>query len=310
MKLHGVIEMRVAGEKVLRQPRFWDKLKQRFGAEPDLATGNMRASLEAQAIVEAARQAFRSLGVNNAVSLVIDDQVLFQDRDGKPDDLGDMFLAFHDNAPVFGTNFRMLRLAVEHREAGLHYVAEIIARTEHPEDQAAARVVISARLEELEPKSGESAESYRARVEPLVSAPARMEPHRRQFETFVHRVELALRTAMPEARIETRSAGTQVEKPSTRPAKKQPAAQNPDHPGYDPYASYYHSPLDGVLSIMMWSSIMSMGMHGFGPDVVVVDSDGTQVDAAADDGGGGGDDWGGGGDAETGGDVGGDFGDF
>src|SRR6185436_8939746 len=122
MRLHGVIELSVPGERVLRAPNLWDKVKRAFGGEPDLATGKVKSALEATAVVEAARAALRRLGASNAVSLVIDDQVLFQDKEGRPGDLGDLFLAFHENAVVFGGGFSLLRLAVEHEEAGLHLV--------------------------------------------------------------------------------------------------------------------------------------------------------------------------------------------
>jgi hypothetical protein len=270
MRLHGVIELQVPGERVLRQPNIWDKVKRAFGGEPDLRTDKVRASLEATAIVEAARAALRRLGASNAVSLVVDDQVLFQDREGRPDDLGDLFLAFHDNAPVFGGGFSLLRLAVEHQEAGLHLVIELVARSEHPVTEAAARVVIGGRIQDFEPRPGEDAEAYRSRVEPLTRDAARLEAHRRQFESFVSRVEEALRAALPEARVQICAAEAQIKKPSGRP--EQPAP--PTSPNYDPYANYYRSPFDSLLSVMMWSSLFSMMWR---PDVVVINDHGERI---------------------------------
>ena len=105
MKLYGAIAIHVHAVDILRTPRFWDKLKGAFGGKPDLRTGRQRASIEATAIVEASRDALRRLGATNAISLVIDNTVLFHDRDNQPDDLGDLFLAFHDNSSVFGEGF-------------------------------------------------------------------------------------------------------------------------------------------------------------------------------------------------------------
>ena len=275
MRLHGVIDLDVPGEQVLRQPNLWDKVKRAFGGEPDLGTGKVKASLEATAVVEAARAALRRLGASNAVSLVIDDQVLFQDREGQPDDLGDLFLAFHDNAVVFGGGFSLLRLAVEHKEAGLHLVMEIVARSEHPAGEAAARVVVGGRIEDFEPRPGEDAESYRSRVEPLTRDSGRIEAHRRQFESFVERVAEAIRGAMPEARVHVRAAEAQVKKPSRKPERPAP----PTSPNYDPYGHYYPSPLDSVLSFVMWSSLLNMA---FRPDVVVVNDHGDHIGQAQD----------------------------
>ena len=271
MKLIGTIVVRVKGEAILRKPRFWEKVKRTFGGDPDLRTGSMRAALEAGAIVDAVRDALTSLGATNAVSLVVDELVLFQDREGRPDDLGDLFLAFHEQSAAIGGSFGILRLAVEHVEAGLHLVIEVQARGEHPEDEAAVRVVLSGRLADLEPKRGEDAATYRARVEPLVGDKASIDIARAQFESFVARVRDAISRAMPEARAEVERAQAQIQ----RPRDAQPAQQpQPTDRGYDPYDAYYPSPMSSMLNMLMWSSIFSMAMH---PNVIVVDAHGDSV---------------------------------
>ncbi len=266
MKLHGIIELTVAGERVLRAPNLWDKLKQALGGEPDLRTDTVRASLEATAIVEAAREALRSLGATNAISLVIDDQVLFRDTEGRADDFGDLFLAFHENSAVFGGSFRLLRLAAEHEEAGLHLVIETIARSEHPASEPAARVVVAGRVRDFEPHPREDPDAYRERVAPLLRNADRLEIASRQFELFVVRLGNALKAAMPEAEVEILEAKALVEKPSQRPAKAAP----PTSGQYDPYPVYYSSPLDTVASVLIWSSLFSMAHR---PDLIMVDPD-------------------------------------
>jgi hypothetical protein len=279
MKLHGVIELHVKGEALLRAPGFWDKVKKRLGGEPDLRTGKVRAQLEAQAVVDAAQQAFRRLDATNAISLVIDDQVIYQDRDSKADDLGDLLLAFRENASVFGGDFTLLRLAIEHEEVGLHHVIEIVARAEHPADEPAARVLLSARIKDFEPRPGEAAEAYRARVESLTGAPARVETSRQLFDSFVHRVAEALRAAMPEARVELRRAEAVVQKPSTREPARPAQPLPPTDPRYDPHDIYYPNPMYGLVSAMMWGSLFSAAMS---PGIIVVDDLGREVGALED----------------------------
>lgn len=296
MNLHGVIELTVAGEPILRSPNLWDKARQAFGGEPDLRTDQVRASLEATAIVEAGRAALQKLGATNAISLVIDDHVLFQDREGRPDDFGDLFLAFHDNAPVFGGAFRLLRLAAEHEEAGLHLVVETIARSEHPKHEPAARVVVSGRVRDFEPRPGEDADSYGQRIAPLARNADRLQAHQHQFRSFVERLGHALQAAMPQARVDIVEAEARIEKPSARPAAPAP----PTSRRYDPYAYHYGSPLNTMASMMLWSTVFSMGHHH---DVIHVDPDSDPGNDADGDLGDPGDD--GGGDFD--GDFGGDF---
>lgn len=254
VKLIGAIAVFVAAEDILRAPGWFERLKTAFGGKPDLRTGRMRAALEATAIVEASRDALRKVGATNAVSLVIDGTVLFHDREGTPDDLGDLFLAFHDNASVFGQGFDELRLAVEHAEAGLHIVMEVQARPVHARDTPPVRVLVSARIDALTPRPGEDADAYRTRAAPIAADPKALELYRHQFEALVTRVRDALAGAMPTARVEVEVAEPRVVRPTDQP----PPPPRPDARNYDPYDAYYPNPHGMVTDMLMWTALFSM----------------------------------------------------
>ena len=291
MKLYGTITVNVAGEQILKQPVLLARLRKALGGEPDLRTGRMRASLEAAAVVDAVRQALNELGATNAVSLVIDELVVFQDRERRPDDLGDLFLAFHEVGAAIDA-FGLLRLAVEHVEAGLHLVLEVQAQPEHREGEPAVRVVVSGRIQAFEPRSGEDAEAYRARVEPLARDPRIVELAQLSFDSFAIRARDAIARAMPEARVEVAAAEARVVVPDQR--RRQRAEVQPTDPNYDPHDAYYPNPMLGMMGMAMLGSFMMM------PGVHAVDSSNSPVDAT--DPSPVGDWWGGeGGDAEVGG---------
>src|SRR5512134_3537237 len=202
MKLFGTIAVHVKGEELLRKPGLFDKLNKFFGGTPDLRTGKAKAALEATAVVDSVNDALRSISVSNAVALIVDDITLFHDKDGRPDDLGDLFLAFHAQSSALGGGFDMIRLTVEHVELGLHLVLEVQALSEHPVTDPAVRIIVSGRLRELEPRPSETADAYRARVEPLTQDKGALEVAKVQFESFVARVRDAIQRAMPEAKAE------------------------------------------------------------------------------------------------------------
>ncbi len=331
MKLFGQIAVHVQGEDILRKPGILDKIKKAFGGTPNLRTEKVQASIEATALVDSVRDALRKIDVNNAVSLIVNDLVLFQDKEGRPDDLGDLFLAFHEQSSVIGgSGFDLLRLTVEHVEAGLHLVIEVQGKSVHAATDPAVRVIVSGRLRDLEPRKGEDAETYRARVEPIAKDGGSLEVARMQFESFVERVRDAIAMAMPDARVEVVTAEVRVQRPPRDPDRApQQQAQDPQSRHYDPYDSYYPSPFGSMLSIMMWSSMFSM-MHT--PHYTIInesneptghvddpgaETSGAESDLGADngdvgggdggDGGGGWGDWGGDG---GGSDFGGDFGGF
>src|SRR5262245_3153015 len=276
MRLIGQIQITMSGaEAVHREPGFWEKLKRGLGGKIDLDTGEVRVALEATALVDAVKRAFTRVGITNAVSLVIDDTVIFQDSDGRAGDLPDLVLALSEHASVFGRGFREMKLAVEHEEAGLHLLAEVRAVTQHRRGEPSAYVSLGGRIKDLEPRSGESAEAYRARVEPLAKDAGLLETARMQFQSFVGRLEAALHAALPEATVEEKRAEAVVVRPTTQPTAP---SQDPRSPVYDPYAIYYPSPVGTLLDVMLISSFMSMMAPP--PMIMVVHPSGVPIGGA------------------------------
>lgn len=283
MRLVGQIHITVRGDVVRRDPSWWEKVKRGLGSRVELDTGEVKNGLEATAIVDSVRRALGRMGVSNALSLVIDDTVVFQDADGKPDDLPDLVLALSEHASVFGRGFRELRFAAEHEEAGLRLVIETRARTRHRQDEPAAVVSVGGRLAELEPARGESAEAYRSRVEPLIKDPGRFESARHAFQSFVQRLEGALQAALPDAEVVEKKAETRLVK---APAHAATAVGTPGRsgdqplaPGYDPWTTYYPSPMGMMLDAMIFTSFMHMMMP---PPVMVVSPMGAPLGMMSD----------------------------
>lgn len=261
MRLVGQIHVTVRGDIVKRDPSLWERLRSGLGGQVNLETGEMQNELEATTVVDVTRRALGRLGVNNALSLVIDDTVIYSDVNGRPDDFGDVVLAMSEHSSVFGRGFKELRFAAEHEEAGVHFVAETRARTKHLRDEPAAIISLGGRIRALEPKPSETAEAYQARVEPLVKQAGMFETARLSFESFVARLATALTAAMPDARVVVVKTEARLVKAPTRDAARTPPpATQPLAPGYDPFMTYYPSPMGMMLDVMLFSSMMHMMM--------------------------------------------------
>lgn len=287
MKLYSTVRVVMNEHEILRQPGVLARLRRAFGGEPQLATGRMRSALEAAMLVDALRHALVEVGASDAVALVIDDLVLFEDRDRRPDDLGDLFLAFHDNAAAIATDFRVLRLTVEHVETGVHYVIEIQARTEYAKGEPPVRAIVSGRLAALEPQRGETAEDYRTRVEPIVQDRVAFQIAQASFDSFVARVRDAIARSLPEAQVAI--APPAVAAP---PADKRQRQQRPEDRDYDPHEAYYPNPMSSILAASMlgWAFMPGMafasGAHGGGGASEEPSRDSGGSDGGSDDGGG------------------------
>lgn len=276
MRLVGQIHVTVRGDVVRRDPSFFERLKRGMGGRVDLDTGELQNQLEATAVVDAVRRALGRLNVDNALSLVVDDTVIFQDADGKAGDLPDLVLALADHSSVFGQSFRELRFAAEHEEAGLHLVIETRARTRHRQDEPAAVISVGGRIRELEAAKGETAESYRARVDPLTKDAALFDSSRLAFESFVSRLRQAISDAMPDADVAEQRAEARLIKQGTRDlAAQERTPLAPMHPAYDPFLVYYPpSPLGLMLDAMIFTSFVHMMMP---PPMIVVSPLGVPI---------------------------------
>src|SRR4029078_6488200 len=130
-------------------------------------------------------------------------------------------------------------------------------------------------MRDLEPRTGEDADAYRARVEPLAKDAGLLETARLQFQSFVRGLEARLPAALPDATVEEKRADAVVVRPTTQPTAP---AQDPRSPVYDPYAIYYPSPMSTVLDIMLLSSFMNMMMPP--PAIMVVHPSGVPIGGA------------------------------
>jgi len=205
------IEIDLPTDVIERSPTFWDGCKALVGADVNLSTDRVRNRIEAVTFLYEVRRALDSLGIHNARSLVVDGVVVFEDHEGRPDDLSDLMFAFADHELVLSDACRNLRLSVEHEEAGLNFELEARIALEHDRTEPAARVSVLGRVLDLGPRPLESTEAYRARIERLISAPKHWAAVKVQFATFVSRLEQALGAVLPGASMKTTERALELE---------------------------------------------------------------------------------------------------
>jgi hypothetical protein len=290
MKFRSKVHLKADGETIRRDPGFWERVGKLFGASPNLDTTRVRTNLSAAHLLSGVKKALERAGVDNAIALTIDGQVLFDDRTGQAGDLVDLFTAFYENEMVYGRDFKQLILTVEHTEAGVHHVIELEARGEHERDEATVLLDLSGRITEFEPRKGEDADAFRARVEPHLATPAFAETHRLQFESFVERLRDALAAGLPEVKVERPIAETVAVRPGKARGSRRGAGQGAParpargQPGYDPYEQHYPSHGGDLTTLLFWHSMMHWSWH---PGYVVTDTSGEVLgtaDAMAADG--------------------------
>lgn len=228
MRFVSRIDLYLPGDILKRSPTAWDKL-QSLWTTVDLQTDRERSRVEAATIVYDFRRVLDDLGIDNARSLIIDGETVFHDQRGEPGDLPNLILALSEHTAIFGSGAQELRFSVEHEEAGLRLVFEATVVSEHPRGAASARVSVLGEVIEFEPKPGESADAYRARVHPFIAEPARRLALRLQFGSFISRLQDALERRFSEARISVTTEALDLALVS-RDQPPPPPPRRPSHP--------------------------------------------------------------------------------
>jgi hypothetical protein len=201
MRFVSRIDVFLPGDIVTRAPGVWDRFKS-IWQPVDLGTDRLRDRIAGATFVYELRGALDELGIDNARSLVVDGVTVFHDARKVEGDLPDLILALSDHVSLFGDGSQELRLSVEHEEAGIYLVIDAAVTSEHGKNAPSARIDVVGQPSEVNPRRGESAAEYRARIEPLVRDTKLATTLRLQFGAFVSRLQEALGRVFTETRFE------------------------------------------------------------------------------------------------------------
>lgn len=254
MRFLGNIGLSVSGEVVRREVGFWERFKKVFSRTREQDQRDAQALMTTAHLLSGIKQVLGGVGITNAVRLVIDGEVLFEDKAGKRDDVGELFAAFYENETLYGRAFRELSLTVEHRDGGLGTVMTLNARGDGASDEASVEVWVSARIEDLEP--GALAERF--------ATPVQAEACRLQFERFLAKVGDALAGAMPEVTVSRPLSTTRIVHPGVTGGPPREA---------DPWTTV-HAEQPAELEAALWKLALGWAWH---PDYAVIDRQGALI---------------------------------
>lgn len=298
------------GEQVFRAPHFWDKVKHFFGSEMNLATGEQRLTRDALSLTEAIQQGLARAGIRNAVSLVVDTDVVFQDQDGHDNDAEMLVAAMREAHDRFEHGFEVLRAVFEHQAGGLHLLIEVTVKTKHPADAPAATIAIGARIDELRPQDGEAMEAARERIGKRLGDATLVPTYRNALGDVASKIQQGLARTFPQGRVDVDEPEVAIVRPSGEQVRDaaghvdERSATLRDHPAYpragaygpyyDPWGTYYRDPMDTFVNLMVINALMSPRPHwgyspyglgagwaSYGAPVHVIHHNGTPIGDAA-----------------------------
>lgn len=283
MRMTAQARLYLPGEEVFRKPSFWDKTRTFFGADVDLRTGELQVTQNVLGLTERVQQGLSLAGITNAVSLVVDTDVVFQDHAGQANDAHLLVEALRRAHERFTAGFQVLRLVFEHEADGLHVLHEVTIRAKHGKTEPTATVAVGARIEELRPKDGEDLEAAKDRIGKALGNAALVPTYRNLLNQQVQRVVQGLQRAFPTARVEVDAADVQIVRPSSgelrdlgqfgHDARDPDLRDNPAYPRagyygpyYDPWRTYYHDPMDTFVNLMVLDALLHPRPYwGYGP---------------------------------------------
>ncbi len=250
------------------------------------------ATRGAVAVLQEVYLAVRSLGITNVVRLAKDEEVIYDDVEGRERDLKDALRAFVKSVrPTDGVVLSELSLLMEHPGDGLHYALDFRIERSARRGRFPLTVTVNGQISALALGQGsgrgpEAVEELRAR---LASALASQEAHdrlvarhRATFDAFVGTLAGALReqvgaeAASPETGVVVIDSGGRIERPEDVPRGGCGGPVFAGHPGLR----------DRTFYAWLWSDLCrDLGIECRGCRVVDrLGVDAARVDGAAPDG--------------------------
>lgn len=107
-----VIDLPSAEADRRRSPLEW--VRSLLGAELDLRSGREELTVGAAWLIEGLVEAFASIGIHDVISFAVDEQTLYLDAAGAPDDLP-LILRAAEGGGVLDRAFREMHLVLAHR---------------------------------------------------------------------------------------------------------------------------------------------------------------------------------------------------
>jgi hypothetical protein len=296
------------GQPVLREPTFWESIASAFGSQATLQTAEVQTFRNALSLCEGLGQCLSAAGITNAISLTLDDRVLFHDGQRYPNDLPSLVHAARLHAPQAAAGFKLLRAVFEHEESDVHVIVEGTFRSRFPPHEPAAILAFGARLAQVRALPGEEPHETRARVEAFLNDANKLKTVRAHFDWIVNRVRDGVVHGFPEARVDAPESVAQVVRPSRDTVRRlggraaasggssyaQASWQRRAQPGiapmmavpryYDPWVIWYDDPwytrgemllLDSLVTHAAYAHAMA-GLHA-GTVVHVVHENGAPI---------------------------------
>ncbi|MCO4762874.1 MAG: hypothetical protein KC502_15270 [Myxococcales bacterium] len=265
------------GEEVFRQPGMWDKVKFFFGSDVDLRTGELQLTRDVLRLTEQIQKGLLAAGIDNAVSLVVDTDVIYADDADRKNDADLLVAAMRSAHGRFVAGFETLRAVFEHEGDGLHTLIEVTVRAKHEKAQPAATIAVGGRILELRPQAGESIEDAKDRIGKRLGDDKLVPTYKQLLGDFCERIRGGLQRSFPDGRVEMDPPDLQVVKPSAdevrelgtnRDQRRASLRSAPSYPRsgyygahYDPWGTYYRDPMDTFVNLMVIDAMISPRSH-------------------------------------------------
>jgi hypothetical protein len=241
-----------------------DWLRSVFGSPVDLGTGYEELTISALWLVQGLRRGFVAAGVTDALSLLVDGDVVYADDQQVPDDL-DQMLGVAKTSGVLERTFQEMRLVMRAQRGGLHLLFDLAVQRKVMLGEAELALDVSARPDALTVRAGETAAAYAARVRAFAQR-GELAGLRREFDSFVADLAAEFATLLAGAAVSAGPTRIDVLRPdisqvalfrvlpfgnSVRAPSWRPVPQGRRDPDEDPFHLYTYDPYWSLTSWLL-----------------------------------------------------------
>ncbi|MCG8306126.1 MAG: hypothetical protein MI975_01965 [Cytophagales bacterium] len=248
-----------------------------FGEKKEIET------FKALNILQQIHGSLKSVGVDDIVRLTHDDIDIYYDTKGERNDLNfamDKYQIEIDDS--MSTHFKTLGMVLEHEDDTYKYLIEISINRSHKEHEYPIEMVVSGLLKEFNPRSGETREALKAKMQSLFK-------DQESYNMFVTTRKLAFEQFLESIRFETMKhiriddIKMDIKTRMVVQKEKRQAPQQTLEPEYQGMPYGYFGFGDLILYAWLWSE-MSFDHNIHLSDVDLVTDRGDFISSIGEDG--------------------------
>ncbi len=220
--LKSCILVDLPSQERLREVSSWDRFLSLFGVKPNLASGVDELTVGAVALLNGVFAAFRQCGVQDVMSLIVDQKLVYFDEKGVESDVELADAALKESG-ILCQPFKEMRMGMSHQHDGLHTLIDVRLSSQVKHGSPEMRIDLSSRILACGIEKGETAKAYAERISEFAKNTGALEFYVQTLRNLATQLATGLDTTLPGTTTQVLPVKMQIIRPTAKQLRQLPS---------------------------------------------------------------------------------------